>query len=85
MTLLAPVTVSAAPVAPQENIITPFDPVATWVAFATRLVEPVPQFASRVGPLGCVDSEEGVVSRVVSDRSNRTIRPFSFSNEHTMS
>ncbi len=46
LTLPLLVTVIASPADPQENNTVPEEPGTTWVKFASRLVEPVPQFAT---------------------------------------
>ncbi len=79
MTLPALVTVIAEPAAPQENIIVPVDPVATWLTFGTRLVGPVPQFGTRMAEPAGVDPEMGNIRSRVSDRSTETMRPLCFS------
>jgi hypothetical protein len=48
-TVPSPITVIAGLLAPQENSIVPEDPGATALMFATRAVEPVPQFALKTG------------------------------------
>jgi len=49
-------TMIAEPASPQENMIVPDEPGATWVVFAVRVVGPVPQFATRIWGSRCVDS-----------------------------
>ena len=49
-------TIIAEPAGPQENMMVPDEPGATWVMFAVRVVDPVPQFATRIWGSRCVDS-----------------------------
>src|SRR5205807_5620465 len=44
-------TVIAEPVGPQENMMVPGEPGATWVMFAVRVVDPVPQLPQESGDL----------------------------------
>jgi len=59
---------------PQEKMMVPDDPGETWVRFAVRLLDPVPQFGTRMEWSSCVDSPEGIMRTRINDSSNEAIR-----------
>ena len=79
MTVPALVTVIAEPAVPHEKIIVPVVPVVTWLTLGTRLVEPVPQFGTRIAEPAEVDPEIGVRRSRVRDRSIETMTPLRLS------
>ena len=67
-------TVIAEPAGPQENMMVPDDPGETRVTFAVRVLDPVPQFATRMEWSSCVDFPEGIMRTRINDRSSEAIR-----------
>ena len=64
-----PLTVIASPAVPQENLIVPEEVGSTRVMFAVRLVDSVPQFATRTCGLPCVDSDAKAMGSKASAKS----------------
>src|SRR2546427_6502112 len=67
-------TVIAEPAGPQEKMMVPDDPGETWVTFAIRVLEPVPQFGTRMEWSSCVDSPDGIMRIRINDSSKEAIR-----------